>query len=553
MRSHSLLALLIVAGCGSETVAPSAPADASRDADDAARVDAPAADAPPVDVSPVDVSPVDVPIVDVPPPPPPPPGAMPVGAACERDDQCMSGVCANDPNLDRVCAQPCRRDEECYPLGATFNCALDHSGGGRWACGEVMRASEDPGNECASDSECLSNACVEGRCHSACASISDCVPGWTCTPFPLTGGRSTYCGHAPITGITAERYTLFGNVTNVDRSAEPVRLIVPPDAVSITWTTQDLGGNNLYAAVSRVQAPDASLLVDLRTWTFLRDQSIRTIPSRYQINSATLPSRDMQTVAPGAYTSSHALLNDRTTTVAMRGMLATALVKRAPGGVMPRGNLLVRAWFVGTRGVSGATATANARYNAALAEMRAIYATQGITFGVVGTLDITGADATRYSIIDSQQELHELFALTGATNTDPVLNLMFVRGISASAGLENAVGIAGAINGPAGINGTLASGVVVGWETTVGRTDIMGQVMAHECGHYLGLWHPVESQAGCTTAAQTMCSPFGGVDAITDTPTGATASRNLMFWQAQGGNTLSAGQGTVLRAHALVR
>ena len=328
MRSHSLLALLIVAGCGSETVAPSAPADASRDAADAAQGDAPAADVPPVDVAVVDVPP--------PPPPPPPTGVLPVGAACERDDQCMSGICANDPNLDRVCAQPCRRDEECYPLGATFNCALDHSGGGRWACGEGMRASEDPGNECASDGECFSNACVDGRCHTACASIADCVPGWTCTPFALTGGRSTYCGHAPITGITAERYTLFGNVTDVDRSAEPVRLIVPPDAVSITWTTQDLGGNNLYAAVSRVQAPDASLLVDLRTWTFLRDQSIRTIPSRYQINSATLPSRDMQTLLPGAYTSSHALLNDRTTTVAMRGMQATALVKRAPGGVMTR-------------------------------------------------------------------------------------------------------------------------------------------------------------------------------------------------------------------------
>lgn len=545
MRSHSLLALLIVAGCGSETITPSAPADAAADA---------SADAPQVD-APADVTPADVTVVDVPPPPPPPPptGTLPVGTACERDDQCVTGLCVNDPNLDHVCGQPCRRDEECFPLGASFNCALDHSGGGRWACGEVMRSSEDPGNECASDTECFSNACVEGRCHSACATISDCVPGWTCTPFALTGGRSTYCGHAPITGITAERYTLFENVTDVDRSAEPGRLIVPPDAVSITWTTQDLGGNTLFAAVSRVQAPDAALLVDLRTWSSLRDQSIRTIPSRYQINSATLPSRNMQTVEPGAYTSSHALLNDRMTAVEMRGMRATALVKRAPGGVMTRGNLLVRAWFVGTRGVSGTTATTNARFNAALAEMRAIYATQGVSIGVVGTLDITGADATRYSIIDSQQELHELFALTGATNTDPVLNLMFVRGISSSAGLENAVGIAGAINGPAGVNGTLASGVVVGWETTVGRTDIMGQVMAHECGHYLGLWHPVESQAGCTTAAQTMCSPFGGVDAITDTPTGATAASNLMYWQAQGGRTLSAGQGTVMRAHALVR
>ncbi len=534
VRTPSLLALLFAAGCGSATVIPSSTTDGG--------VDAVTPDVVTPDVVTPDVVTPDVPT-----------GALPVGAACERDDQCMTGMCAQGPNLAHTCVQSCSRNEDCFPLGVTFNCALDRGGGGRWVCGAVDLAGEDPGNACASDADCFSNVCLEGRCHNACASDADCTAGWRCTPFSLTGGRSRYCGHAPITGPTVETYTLFEDTTPVDRSIDPSRLITAADTVSITWTTQDREGSDLFAAITRVEAPDATALVDLRTWTIVRDQSIRTMPARYQFNSAFLPSRDGQRVMPGAYTSMHALLNDRTSGVDTRRMRATVQVKRAPGGVMNSGTVLLRVWFVGTRGINAATAMTNARFVAAVAEMRRIYATAGLNVSIVGFVDAAAADATTFSIIDSSDELHQLFTRTGG-NPDPVLNLMFVRGISSSAGLENAVGIAGTIGGPAGYNGTYASGVVIGWESTQGgRTDILPQVMAHECGHYLGLWHPVEQLAGCTTSTQTMCSPFGGVDAITDTPTGNAATSNLMFWQAQGGTTISAGQAGVMRGHMLVR
>ena len=50
------------------------------------------------------------------------------------------------------------------------------------------------------------------------------------------------------------------------------------------------------------------------------------------------------------------------------------------------------------------------------------------------------------------------------------------------------------------------------------------------------------------------CSPFGGVDPISDTPTdNAGASRNTMFWSAAPGLlTFSAGQGRVLRSSVVV-
>ncbi len=551
MRTPSLLALLLAAGCGSATVTPPRPAESGSDAvmPDVIAPDVIAPDVIAPDVVIPDVPAPDVVILDA----PPPTGTLPVGAACERDAQCASGLCANSPGLARECVQGCARNEDCFPLGVTFNCALDRSGGGRWVCASVQRAGEDPGNACTVDTDCFSNVCLEGRCHNACAADADCVAGWRCTPFSLTGGRSGYCGHAPITGVTVESYTLFDDTNPVDRSIEPSRLITAPDTVSIMWSTRDMEASNLYAAVTRVEAPDATVPVDLRTWSVLRDQPIRTMPARFQFNTAMLPSRDGQRVLPGAYTSMHALLNDRTSGVDTRRMRAMVQVKRAPCGVIRGGTVLLRVWFIGTRGVSAATAPTNARFLAAIAEMRRIYTAAGVNLALLGYLDADAAAATRYSVIDSTQELHELFATTGS-NPDPVLNLMFVRGISSSAGLENAVGVAGTIGGPAGVNGTFASGVVIGWETTMGgRTDILPQVMAHECGHYLGLWHPVEQLAGCTSATQTMCSPFGGVDAITDTPTGATAAANLMYWQAQGGSTLTAGQGVVMRGHMLVR
>lgn len=547
MRSFALLALVVAAGCGSQTVNANVAVDGSTDGSPA---DA-SPDASP-DVTAPDVVTPDVARPDVPAPDAPTMPGLPLGSACAADAECASGLCTQGIGTVRVCAQACRRDDDCVPVGPTFYCALDRGGGGRWVCGEVPGANQDPGNACTADDDCLSNACVDGRCHNACATDADCGAGWRCTPFSRTGGRATYCGHAPITGVTVESYTLYDNDNPVDSSTPPSLLNVAPDTVSITWTTQDVGGSDLYAAISRVTAPDNTALVDLRTWSSLREQPLRSIPARYQFNSVMLPTRDNQRVSAGAYQSSHALLNDRMSSVDTRRLRATAFVKRAPGGMMSSGTLLVRVWFVGTRNISAATAMTNTRLVSAFASMRRIYAAAGIGVTVTNFVDITGADATRLSVIDSQAELRELFSRTGG-NPDPVLNLMFVRGISSSAGLENAIGVAGTINGPAGINGTTASGVVIGWESTQGGADVLPQVMAHECGHYLGLYHPVESQPGCTAAGQTMCSAFGGVDPISDTPSDATATRNLMYWQAQGGSALSAGQGYVMRAHALVR
>ncbi|MDB4932609.1 MAG: hypothetical protein JWM10_5093 [Myxococcaceae bacterium] len=508
---------------------------------------APPADVP-VAVVDAPVAVVDVPVVAT--------GDLALGEACARDEQCASGVCAQTPGVASGCAQPCADDAPCFDMSSLLACVLDRApGGGRFVCGQVPGAEVERAGECSADAQCFSGFCLDGACHNACADDAACPAGWRCGAMAV-GARSVQaCRATPITGVTVEDFVLFEGSASVDRSTVALPVIAPPDTVSLTWVTQDLGGGSLYATVSNVVDPEGRTLVDRRTWSTLREQQVRTVPSRLEVNTATFPGRDMDPMVPGVFRSMHALLNDPdATAVSTRMMRALVRVKRAPGGVAANGwTLRMRVFVGGVAGLNATTAPTNPRLQAAVARMRAIYATAGVNVFVDGYADLRAADGARFATIDSQEELRSLFRLTAGVTGD-VLPLFIVRGISSTAGLENAIGIAGGIDGPPGIHGTGSSGVVVSWDNTFGRTDLLAQVMAHECGHYLGLWHSMERLAACTAAGQMDCSLWGGVDNLSDTPaTMAGASRNLMYWTTSGNNeALSAGQGLMMRVNPLV-
>jgi hypothetical protein len=360
---------------------------------------------------------------------------------------------------------------------------------------------------------------------------------------------------APITGVTVERFTIREERSAVDTGTGELRALIPADAVSATWTTQDLEGRELFAAVGRLVSPANNVVVDLRTWTVTREQPLRTIPARYQFNAAMVSANDTLLLTPGVWRSQHLLFNDRSngTAVGERRMRAGLIVKRAPGGVAANGwTLRVQILVVGLRDLTRATAPMNTRLQSAIATMQRLYRAVGVNVVVNGYDEFTPANAARFAVIDSRAELQELLAQ--GSYRDNLLPIYLVRGISTAAGLEGAIGVAGGIPGPAGIYSTGQSGVVVGWETTQGRTDALPLTMAHESGHYLGLFHTRERLEPCATVTQTNCAGWGAVDAITDTPTPDNeAARYMMYWQAVGGNDLiSPGQGLVMRRSPLV-
>ncbi len=550
-RLPAAVCTLWLAGCGaSVTVSPTAASDVP---DAGAPRDVPAPRDNPTTPADVVVAPVDVP------PPPvdagPPATNLPLGAACARDAECASHVCAQTPGIVSGCAQPCTRDADCLAVNPNDACVLDRApGGGRFVCGLVAPAMVDRGGACTGDGDCISGFCLESVCHNACATDAECLAGWHCGAQPVGAASVQACRANPITGVTVETYTLGEGNYVTQRPTNPWSVVAPPDTVSLTWVTQDLTGADLYAAASTITDPNARTLVDLRTWNTLHEQPVREIPARLQVNVSTFPGRDMEPMVPGMFQSSHVLLNAATGMAAATHRLrASVLVKRAPGGVAAAGwAISVQFIVVGLPGLSAATIGSTARMRAAIARMQQIYGAAGVVVNIRGFSDAT--DAARLTTIDTQDEFHALLQQSAGL-PDGVLPVFLVQSIADTAGLEGAVGVAGAIDGPPGIQGTVQSGVVAGWSSTLaGANDILGQVLAHECGHFLGLWHTRENLPACTTAGQMMCSIWGGVDNVTDTPAGPTAANYLMYWSTDGRNTaLSAGEALMMRLNPLVR
>jgi hypothetical protein len=479
------------------------------------------------------------------------------GAVCAQDAECADGLlCARGADLVHTCTIACTSDAQCIDNGE--RCAVDRSAGAapRAVCGVLDMGTGEEGSACARDNECGSNFCVDRVCRFFCSMDAECATGARCLPSSLSGLR--VCGFEPVTAPRVDEFTVLNGPSSVDRPMERT-FELAPDAVSFALTVQDLEGRDLIASVLRLTAPDSMNWIDGNSWSITAEQPIRDILAMDQINSVLAPSSDTLRLLSGRYTYFAGLFNDRmamTSAISRRANI-TLRVKRAPGGNLPAtGTLRVRFYFVPGAGVTAATAMGNARIQAAIAGMRTAYSGVGITVMPVGFEDVTAADAARFTVIDAQSEIDDLFTKRAAGRSDEV-SVFFVRSIAATTGLDGAIGVAGDIVGPPGIHGTIHSGVVISLDGTFnggGARDLLSNTLSHEVGHYLGLWHTRESRPACTSAGQTNCSPFGGVDPISDTPTDNTgAARYTMFWAAAPNVLLfSPGQGKVLRSSVII-
>ncbi|MBP7280802.1 MAG: hypothetical protein KBA66_04460 [Leptospiraceae bacterium] len=163
-----------------------------------------------------------------------------------------------------------------------------------------------------------------------------------------------------------------------------------------------------------------------------------------------------------------------------------------------------------------------------------------------------------------------LFANNGSVEKADSLNIFFVKSENAVGGV---LGVAGGIPGLPGKVGTRSSAMVVMFDShlaTPGATPtdaeltLMGETMAHEGGHWLGLFHLVESNYDttqntynrdpisetprCIQASITLA----GCDGTAENNSGA---RNVMFWSGDIGfekSGFTGEQGWVLRRHPLV-
>jgi hypothetical protein len=222
----------------------------------------------------------------------------------------------------------------------------------------------------------------------------------------------------------------------------------------------------------------------------------------------------------------------------------------------------------------------------ALDRFKEVYAQS--TVGIDLNFKVTISTNTEFSsITDVASEnknlpggLIRLYTSTGDLQDPNALNIYFASEADGIAGL---LGIAGGIPGLPGFVGTKASGMVVFTEshrssgavgTVLSNADLtfIGNTIAHEAGHFLGLFH-VNERTGATNAsainyvedplietpkcmAANNVNGNGVVDISECLGTGFTNSGalNLMFWAGDGvtnQSQLTGEQGWVLRRNPL--
>ena len=164
--------------------------------------------------------------------------------------------------------------------------------------------------------------------------------------------------------------------------------------------------------------------------------------------------------------------------------------------------------FVGVDGISaGMNATSgagDASVQVALATLGDLWSGLGLSLGDV-RYDDFGGDVATYSSIVGDEEFGELLRTAA---DEPELTFYFVQDID----LGDGASILGLSGGPPGIaahGGTSKSGVVINVANIVASPDQVGLIMAHEGGHFLGLFHPTEND-------------MSGEDQLGDTPVCAT-------------------------------
>jgi len=218
--------------------------------------------------------------------------------------------------------------------------------------------------------------------------------------------------------------------------------------------------------------------------------------------------------------------------------------------------LNLRVYLVGLSDVSPQTAPTDPNLSATFAEVDRILNAAGITIGQTTFHTLSARDDASYAIVRSFGEIQRMVKLATAPAVDDQqrsINIFLNRGFAFASG--PVLGISAGIPGAAGLYGSEASGLaftveylgtsVDGRQGAVDGNAYTGLVMAHEIGHYLGLFHVIEVA--------------GGEDPLEDTPNcrgydaSCAASLNLMHPFAWGDNiALSPLQSRVLQLHPIL-
>lgn len=534
---------------------------------------------------------------------PPARGDAGPGEACEQDLDCAEGVCLPDPGFPGgYCAEidcsldaPCGLDTTCVPAGqpiCAVNCeaapcregytCVDFEGEG--VCLPGADGDRLDGMACERDEQCAGGACIEdwpgGYCTTVgCADRTDCARG----PEAGTDNRCfvsndpTFCVRmcqAP--GDCRPGYLCqpVGQGLGVC-FPDPNEPVAPPEGLEdspLGITCEAPVQNGVYALDYEVQPDTSGYMIVPFAIDGQRISPVRVErPSGGQIDfrgqnnfqtaGAALFGSINPTVVPATSRFEGQLEagNHRYVLASNASQMCWYQVEEQRDGTEIDLNI-----YLVDIGFSAAQAPGNANMQAVLDAFEGIYQSAGVSIGEVRFFDIGGQDAANFGVIRSQEAVGQVLTRTrapGDTLDDALsLNIVFIQTFALPGG-GGVLGISQGLPGPAGLHGTQASGVVFTSEFLGGRfrdgsgqvvdgNNYTGIVMAHEAGHYLGLFHTTEQNQRSTDPIQDTPACTGGQNF----PTGCPDWTNLMFPLAGPDHTVVTDeQQSVIRANPLTK
>lgn len=477
------------------------------------------------------------------------------GYKCESFDEQNIKACipsSSQTGLLRVDGAPCSKDNECQ--GGT--CLSDGSG---WPQGHCTTSGCVSTQSCATDgsaiTKCLNTPEAANICLRSCTTDANCRAGYTCEPSANTERACVPGSGGPDTGPGPDGL-------GTDYAAYPFPITCgPPSGSQFVHDFNIVAGTTSYftgAFSSAGSMSPTSIRSGATTVaSFSGEQQFQQITSLLLQTAAPVlmpaaPQYAAQ-VRPGA----HQLVVQSQGSASVCGYTIT---ESTPGQVID-----VNIYLVGVPGVTAQSAPTDPNLQATINAFSAIYENVGLSVGEVTYRELSAANTTAHRVIRSQAQIGRLMetSVRPGNTRDSVLslNVFFVQSIAID-GAEGILGLSQGIPGSAGIHGHTSSGVVFTSEylgvtapdpTAPGDmangNEYTGLIMAHEIGHYMGLFHTTETD--------------GTSDPLSDTPSCSRAQLGqnvfgcpdfnyMMFPLAGVSHTIiSANQQSVLQANPL--
>ncbi|MBA2661282.1 MAG: hypothetical protein H0U74_03255 [Bradymonadaceae bacterium] len=430
----------------------------------------------------------------------------------DRGHQHEEEVAVVIPSRGAVDGEPCKQDVDCR--GGTCINAPD------WQDGYCTTMNCIDLESCATDYQ--DNRCFRGSepnfCVRMCQVDGDCRDGYICT---RVGFRTSFCAPdtTPRIDLDAlENLPFELSCTPSEGGTVEFSYAIAPETLAYMVTPISRDGRRLRP--SHVTTPSGA------TINFQTTNAFQTVPSQLfgSMNPTVVPAigRFADQLESGEHT-----YHLRTEANEVCHYL---LEESTPGTTID-----LNVYLVGVHGVTAISAEENASIQRVLSQFAAIYESAAIRLGEVNFHDISGDDALRFSVIRSQTEVMQLVALSrqpeGDLSRSLSANIFFVRQFAFSDG-GGAIGISLGLPGAAGLHGSPVSGVVFTSEymgtafeerdgSVVDGDDFTGVVLAHELGHYLGLFHtsehfsqgfdPLEDTPECRSGFPSRCPDLGNL------------------------------------------